>query len=445
MRSPTPAAPVLALPTVIALGLIALGLGCTKDTPQPPGSEPSAKAPVDDVKTAEPAAKDPAMRANELAQRVIVVDGHVDLPYRLHGGRDDKGALTEDPSKRTDKGDFDAVRAKAGGLNAPFMSIYVPAKHEEEGGGKALADSLIDMVEGLASKNPETFVVARSPADVRAAFAAKKIALPMGMENGTPLEKKLDNVKHFYDRGIRYITLAHSKDNHLSDSSYDDRHTHKGLTDFGKQVVGEMNRLGMFIDVSHLSDDAAAQAIALSTAPVIASHSSCRKFTPDWERNISDELIKAIAAKGGVVQINFGSSFVSDESRKSWDAVREKVNAELEAKGLERGTPAGDEHVHAFYAKNKGTYATVEQVADHVQHVIALVGVDHVGIGSDYDGVGDSLPTGLKDVSTYPNLFRVLLERGLSEADVEKIAGANVLRAWEQVEHIAKSDRPVGG
>jgi membrane dipeptidase len=438
MRSPT-------TPALLTLLVAPLLASCTDPAPPPKEvPKPAAKEKVEPVPT-KVEEKDPMTRARELAQRVIVLDGHVDLPYRLHGGRDKDGKLTEDPSKRTDKGDFDAVRAKEGGLDAPFMSIYVPAKHEEQGGGKALADSLIDMVEGLANKSPDVFTIARSPAEVRAAFAAKKIALPLGMENGTPLEKKLDNVKHFYDRGVRYITLAHSKDNHLSDSSYDERHTHKGLTDFGKQVVAEMNRLGMFVDVSHLSDDAAAQAIELSQAPVIASHSSCRKFTPGWERNISDDLIRKLAAKGGVVQINFGSSFISDESRKSWDAVREQVNGELEAKGLKRGTPGGDEHVKAFYEKNKGKYATVEDVADHVQHVISLVGVDHVGLGSDYDGVGDSLPTGLKDASTYPNLFRVLIERGVSEADIEKIAGANVLRAWERVEAVAATQQNAKG
>lgn len=440
--------PLLTLP-LLALGLAPLG-ACTKTPSEPaPAAAPDDTA-ATEVAPAKPAKpdSDPATRAQELAQEVIIVDGHVDLPYRLHGGLDDSGAVTEDPSKRTEEGDFDAVRAKRGGLDAPFMSIYVPAKHEKEGGAKKLADELIDMVEALANKNPDTFTVARSPADVRAAKKAGKIALPMGMENGSPLEHKLENVKHFHGRGIRYITLAHSEDNHLSDSSYDDRHSHKGLTDFGKQVVGEMNRLGIFVDVSHLSDDAVKQVTELTQAPVIASHSSCRKFTPGWERNLPDDLIKKVAATGGVVQINFGSTFISDEARKSWDHLREKRTALMKDKGLERGTKEGDAFVEAFYEENKGKYATVEDVADHVEHVIELVGVDHVGLGSDFDGVGDSLPTGLKDVSAYPNLFRVLLERGHSEEDIAKIAGGNVLRAWEKMQSVAaelQANKPVGG
>lgn len=432
-------------PSLLPLVAVGLLVACPKAEPAPtpapvsPATTPDESAPGGSAPgESAPAAVSHDERAKQLAQEFIIVDGHVDLPYRLHAGLTEDGSLGEDPSKRTEKGDFDAERARAGGLNAPFMSIYVPAKYEEEGGAKKLADELIDLVEGLAKRNPETFVLAKTPADVRAAKTSGKIAFPMGMENGSPIEKTLKNLEHFHSRGIRYITLAHSKDNHISDSSYDDRHTSKGLTPFGREVVAEMNRLGIFVDVSHLSDDAITQVTALSKAPVIASHSSCRKFTPGWERNISDELIKKVAATGGVVQINFGSTFISDEARKSWNAVREIVNAELKDKGLERGTKLGDEHVKAFYEKNKGKYATVEDVADHVEHVIKLVGVAHVGLGSDYDGVGDSLPVGLKDVSQYPNLFRVLLERGHSEEDIKKIAGENVLLAWQRMEEVSK-------
>jgi membrane dipeptidase len=393
--------------------------------------------------------EDAKKKAEAIAQKVIITDGHIDVPYRLHKHLDDKGQPKEDVGERTDKGDFDYPRARAGGLDAPFMSIYTPASHEKYpakgkptwDGSRALADELIDLVEGIEKKHPDKFVIARSVAEVRKAKADGKIALPLGMENGSPIEGKLDNLAHFAKRGIRYITLAHSSDNHISDSSYDERHTNGGLTDFGKTVVKEMNKLGVMVDVSHLSDQAIEQAVEVSEVPVIASHSSCRHFTPGWERNISDALIKKVAAKGGVVMINFGSTFIDDELRnagtKRWEAWKEieavKGYADEEKKAAAK---------KAFYDNNPLGYSTVEKVADHIEHVIKLVGVDHVGFGSDFDGVGDTLPVGLKDVSYYPNLIRVLLERGYSEADLTKIAGENTLRVWQAVEdHAAKASK----
>ncbi len=383
-------------------------------------------------------------RARGLAQRVLIVDTHVDLPYRLFDPKNPKAAPKEDVSQRTDKGDFDAERARKGGLDAPFMSIYVPADketYERPGaptfqGAKATADALIDLVEGLAQKHPDDFVVAKSVADVRAAFAAKKIAFPLGMENGSPIENDLKNLAHFHQRGIRYITLAHSKDNHISDSSYDDRHVNGGLSPFGKQVVAEMNRLGILVDISHLSDAAAEQALAESKAPVIASHSSCRHFTPGFERNMSDALIKKVAAQGGVVQVNFGSTFIDGDLQKfaasRWEAW-DKYKKDHAVKDDE----AGKADKAKFYRSRPLGVATVEQVADHIQHIRDLVGIEHVGFGSDFDGVGDSLPYGLKDVAAYPNLIRVLLERGFSDDDIQKIAGENVLRVWAAAEAYA--------
>ncbi|MCA9692913.1 MAG: dipeptidase [Myxococcales bacterium] len=377
-------------------------------------------------------------RAQALAHRVIILDGHVDVPYRLEESRDADGQLTEDVSSATPRGDFDLPRARAGGLDAPFMSIYVPAAVEEAGGAKALADRLIDMVEDIA-RSSDGFALARSPADVRTNFAAGKISLALGMENGGPLEGDLRNLEHFHARGVRYITLTHARDNHISDSSFDDRHTHGGLSPFGHEVVAAMNRLGVMIDVSHVSDDAFWQVVARTEAPVIASHSSCRRFTPGWERNMSDDMIRALAAVGGVIQINFGSSFLDDEvrrARESEQSVREQLARDEHLDG-----PALDERLAPLQAAQPRRYATVGQVADHIEHVIWLVGVDHVGLGSDFDGVGDSLPAGLKDVSMYPNLFAELLARGHSEEDLEKIAGGNVLRVWEAVEAVAARHR----
>ncbi|MEX1362534.1 MAG: dipeptidase, partial [Nannocystaceae bacterium] len=305
----------------------------------------------------------------------------------------------------------------------------------------AVADGLIDLVEGIVERAPQDFALARSPADVRANFAAGKISLPMGMENGAPIEGDLANVAYFHGRGIRYITLAHSKDNHISDSSYDERHTHGGLSKFGEQVVAQMNRVGIIIDVSHISDEAFDDVMRLTKAPVIASHSSCRHFTPGWERNMSDDMIRRLAAAGGVIQINFGTDFLDGTLRAQRKTWREERDAHLQSQGLSEDTPEGEAAAKAWAAEHPTPRATVDTVADHIEHVIELVGVDHVGLGSDFDGVGDSLPQGLRDVSQYPSLLQVLLERGHDREAIEKIAGGNVLRVWQVVEDYAAASR----
>ncbi len=374
-------------------------------------------------------ADDEALRVHavELAQKYIIVDGHVDIPYRLH----EKDA---DISKATGEGDFDYPRAKKGGLNAPFMSIYIPSKYEE-GGAFALANQLIDMVEGFQKKWPDKFAVARTVADVREQFAKGLISLPLGMENGSPIEGKLENIKYFRDRGIRYITLTHGKNNHICDSSYDQQRKWKGLSPFGREVVAEMNRVGIMVDVAHISDDTFYQVMELSKVPVIASHSSCRFFTPGFERNMSDEMIQKMAAKGGVIMINFGSGFISAAVREKEEQGRKAFRAMLEEKKLAMDS----EEAKALRKElEKGAiYADVSDVVNHIDHVVKLVGIDYVGLGSDFDGVGDSLPTGLKDASYYPNLLFHLLKRGYSDADIEKICSGNVLRVWSAVEAFA--------
>jgi membrane dipeptidase len=369
-------------------------------------------------------------KANKLAHEFIIVDTHVDIPYRLR----EKMA---DISQRTEDGDFDYVRAKAGGLDAPFMSIYVPAEYEEKSGAKALADQLIDMVEKFATDWPGKFAVAKSVAEVKAQFAKGLISLPMGMENGSPVEGKLENLRHFYDRGIRYITLAHSKSNHISDSSYDPNRRWNGLSPFGKEVVAEMNRLGMMIDISHVSDSTFYQVIRLTKAPVIASHSSCRHFTPGWERNMDDEMIKALATKGGVININFGSSFLTDSVRLAED----KMWKYIQDNKISPNTDAGKAALKKFRFENNIGYADISDVVAHIDHVVKLVGIDHVGFGSDFDGVGDSLPTGLKSVADYPNIIYALLKKGYSDEDIQKICSGNLLRVWSEAEKVAQKLR----
>jgi membrane dipeptidase len=335
--------------------------------------------------------------AEQLAKKFLIIDSHIDYPemYRKE----------DDPTKRV-YGDFDFPRAVKGGLKAAFMAIYVPPGDEVKGIAQQTADTRIKMVESLAERWPEICALARTPAEIRKNAAAGKISLPMGMENGTPIEEDLANLARYYDRGIRYLTLCHMKNNQICDSSTDYAPTWNGLSPFGRKVVPEMNRLGMMIDVSHVSDETFTQVLALSKAPVIASHSSCRVFnsskTFGYKRNLSDDMIMALAKNGGVIQINFGSEFLDDGYRET------------------------------------GEVASVVQVAAHINHAVKIAGVDHVGIGSDFDGIGNSEPSDLKDVSCYPNLIRELLKLGYSPEDIEKICGENLLRVWSEVERVAK-------
>ena len=375
--------------------------------------------------------------ADSLAHTFIIVDGHVDLPYRLSikNFRLEREYLHIPVS--TTEGDFDYERAKKGGLDAPFMSIYIPAiRQKQPDMGKILADTLINMIEGIVRTIPDKFALAKTPAEIEANFQAGKISLPMGMENGAPIGNDLANVQYFFDRGIRYITLTHSKDNQICDSSYDTTATWDGLSPFGEEVVAEMNRTGIMVDISHVSDSAFYDVMKITRAPAIASHSSCRVFTPGFERNMSDDMIRTLAKNGGVIQINFGASFLDSVARRN-DALRDSLEAILISKDLTSRDSNAQPIIDRFAKDHKELYSDVERVADHIDHVVKLVGIDHVGLGSDYDGVGDSLPLGLKDVSTYPNLIAELLKRGYSAGDIEKLCYKNVFRVWNKVIEVA--------
>ncbi|MEM7052743.1 MAG: dipeptidase [Acidobacteriota bacterium] len=404
---------------LLAVGLLACG-----------GSGP-AEEPVRET-------EDLRTKADRLAQEMLIVDTHIDVPYRMTAG-------LEDISVATEKGDFDYPRAQQGGLDSPFMSIYIPASYQTDGGAKDFADELIDMVEGFTTQWPEKFALAASPDAVEAVAAEGKIALPMGMENGAPVEGSLENLRHFFERGIRYITLTHSENNHICDSSYSEERQWNGLSPFGREVVAEMNRLGMMIDISHVSDDTFYQVMELSQAPVIASHSSARRFTPEFERNMNDDMIRLLAENGGVIHINFGSAFLSAEAREKSQALWAAMRTYAEENGLSRGDTELQEYLDHYRQENPPVFADIRDVVAHIEHVVGLVGVDHVGLGSDYDGVGDSLPTGLKDVASYPNLIYELLQKGYSEEDVEKILSGNLMRVWRQVEETARSMQASAG
>jgi membrane dipeptidase len=374
----------------------------------------------------------PADRGTQLAHEYLLVDTHIDVPYRLHNE-------WEDVSVATDGGDFDYPRAVEGGLDAMFMSIYIPADVDAAGEARGFAEGLIDSVESLAASAPDKFGVATCTSDVLALKEAGRIALPMGMENGGPIEGSFDNLEHFANRGIRYITLAHSKSNHISDSSYDLNERWQGLSDFGKTLIPEMNRQGVMVDISHVSDRAFWQVLELTEVPVIASHSSMRHFTPGFQRNMTDDMVAALGDNGGVIQINFGSSFLTKAARDYSNAAQQamiRFRAEEHA-SLDEARMA--EFAANYRKENPYPYATVDDVLDHIDRAVEFAGIDHVGIGSDYDGVGDSLPVGLKDVSGYPNLVNGMLARGYSESDVAKVLGGNLMRVWREVEAFAEA------
>jgi len=367
--------------------------------------------------------------AKDLAQELIIVDAHQDVPWRLR-------KQTQDISKRTRTGDFDYPRARKGGLDAVFVAAYIPPELEEKGGARALADETIDMIESWTRRWPDKFALAKSPADVRDQSGQERVSLAIAIENGSPIEDDLAGVKHFYDRGVRYITLVHSKNNHICDSSYEQEPKWNGLSPFGKELIPQMNRIGMMIDVSHASDKAFYQIIELSKAPVLATHSACRHFTPGWQRNMDDEMIKLLAKNGGVIQINFGSMFVNEKVNRAFDERAKHITEYVKANNLQ------GKHKEAYIRKytraNPIADADISDVVANIDHVVKLVGIDHVGLGSDFDGVEENLPRGLKDVSCYPNLIYELMRDGYTKNDIRKICSDNFLRVWSDIRQTAQ-------
>ena len=369
--------------------------------------------------------------ARRLAQDAIIVDTHIDAPGVLVDKWADLAGTHQDR-------EFDYPKARAGGLDVAFMSIYTSPRQDADGSAWQAANAMIDGVEALVQRHPDKFAILTSPKDAERLLEGGRVLLPLGMENGAPLGDKLENVQFFFDRGVRYITLAHSAANRLADSSYAAEKKWNGLSPLGRQVVGEMNRLGIMVDVSHLGDASALEAIRLSKVPVIASHSAFRHFTPGFERNISDEIAKAVAARGGVVQVPFGTAFINPESAADLQAqFRARVafdqrNAELKAQGKPQEDRAAFEK--AWEEAHPVRSSTLAQVLDQIDYGVKLLGVDHVGIGSDFDGVGGELANELKTVADFPNLVAGLQARGYSDADIRKILGGNLLRAWTAIE-----------
>ncbi len=372
-------------------------------------------------------------RARRVHDSGTLFDGHNDLPWRLRQDGDVKFE-TLDLAKRLPTGQTDIPRLREGGVKAQFWSVYIPSEHAHP--ARTVTEQ-IDIVHRMIERYPDAFALALSAEDVERAVKAGKIASLIGIEGGVAIEDDLAQLRAFHRLGARYMTLTHNTTLSWADAATDE-HKHGGLTEFGERVVHEMNRLGMLVDISHVSPGTMDDVLRVSKAPIIASHSSAYALVPH-PRNVPDEILKRLPKNGGVIMVNFFSGFIVPEyARKMADA----------RKALKAKYPDVKEFNKAFSAwmKNddspRGTVATV---ADHIDHIAKVAGIDHVGIGSDFDGI-TAWPKGLEDVSCYPRLTEELLKRGYSEADVHKILGGNVLRAFRQAGEIAaqlqKTTRP---
>lgn len=368
--------------------------------------------------------------ARKLHQAVPLIDGHNDLPwqYREKVGR----KFSElDVSRPQPELMTDIARLRQGGVGAQFWSVYVPSDFE---GADAVSATMeqIDVVYELARRYPDTFEIALGADDVERIFRSGKIASMMGMEGGHSIHSSLANLRMFYRLGARYMTLTHGKNTPWADSATDDPLL-QGLSKFGEEVVREMNWLGMLVDLSHVSPATMHDALDVAEAPVIFSHSSARALC-DHPRNVPDDVLERLPANGGVVMVTFVPSFVSPEVR-AHDQRREAERRRL-------GTVSGSddagvrEGLRAWDRENPAPRATLAQVADHIDHIRKTAGIDHIGLGSDFDGIS-AVPVGLEDVSKFPDLTRELLARGYSDEDVEKILGRNLLRVFRAVEATA--------
>jgi membrane dipeptidase len=371
-------------------------------------------------------------KARKLHFSSIVVDTHDDTTQRFLDGKFDLGVRAAD-------GSIDIPRMKEGGLSAIFFSIWIPSKVT---GPEAVKRALeqINAVRDQVQKHPKDIVLATTVADIRAAHKKGQIAALMGVEGGHMINSDLATLRKFADLGVRYMTLTHSGNDEWADSSTD-KPAHNGLTDFGKEVVREMNRLGMMVDISHVSDKTFADALEVSTAPMIASHSSCRAIC-DAPRNMTDAMMKALADKGGVVQINYHVGFLSQEFRDA-EKADPKINAAIGEAVAKR---CGDNEACQLLEGDRLTREAVEQgklprvgyekIIEHIDHAVKVAGVDHVGLGSDFDGA--NMPYGMEDATKLPYITEGLLNKGYSESDVRKILGENTLRVMSEVERVSR-------
>ncbi|HYE15217.1 MAG TPA: dipeptidase [Pyrinomonadaceae bacterium] len=388
-------------------------------------------------------------KALELHRKAVIVDGHNDITEIMVDTGYDLGT----PS--VGKYHTDLQRLIQGGVTGQFFSVYVDRKYATQkhaaeeyltrGGSARRALDLIDVIYRAAEKNPDRLMMAYSSADILRAKRQKKVGALLGIEGGHAIENSLSVLRDFYRLGVRYMTLTHNNTNEWADACCDDAR-HNGLSDFGREVVREMNRLGMLVDVSHVSDKTMSDVLEVTKAPVIASHSSARRFS-DHKRNIPDELLRRIGQNGGVVMINFYPAFLDEKVRQAGlerDArlkpERDRINQQFKDDKERR-----EAELKRLNDANPLPNTTLSVLVDHIEHVAKVAGVDHVGLGSDFDGV-PFLPEGVRDVADLPNITYELLRRGHSERDVLKILGGNLVRAFAEAERVARSQsRTVSG
>ena len=365
-------------------------------------------------------------RARKVHDAGLLFDGHNDLPYRLRKEGDVTFSKI-DIAKRLTDGHTDIPRLREGGVKAQFWSVYVPGTQKDP--ARTVTEQ-IDIVHRMIEKYPDVFELALSADDVERIAKSGKIASLIGIEGGVAIENDLAQLRAFARLGARYMTLTHNETLDWADAATD-LPKHDGLTPFGERVVKEMNRLGMLVDISHVSPATMADALRVSKAPIIASHSNAFAIAPH-ARNVPDAILDGIKANGGVVMINFSSGFVSPESARAIMAARKEIREK-------NPDPAAfAKAMTAWYDVHKDLpRGTISDVADHIDYIRKRIGIDHIGLGADYDGV-TSLPVGLEDVSTYPRLTEELLKRGYSEADIHKILGGNVIRAFRRAGDVAK-------
>lgn len=374
-------------------------------------------------------------KARRVLSTTPLIDSHNDLPWAIREhGKPPRDVDAYDLTKPT-PGMTDFARLKAGMLGAQFWSVYVPGEYKDSGFARVQLEQ-IDIAKRTISKYPQRFELVTSAEGIRGAFARKHIGSLIGMEGGHAIENSLGALRAYYDLGARYMTLTHNVTLDWADAALDSA-KHGGLTRFGEEVVHEMNRLGMLVDLSHVSPGTMSDALDVTEAPVIFSHSSARALC-DIPRNVPDSILKRLPANGGVVMVTFVPTFISPEAL-AWSRARDSVFAGLR-KDRGSDTASFGRDTTAWSASNPAPRATLSQVADHIEHVRDVAGIDHVGIGGDFDGITEVV-LGLEDVSKYPALFAELAHRGWSEANLRKLAGENLLRVFSQAGAVSKKLR----
>lgn len=376
---------------------------------------------------------DPALaHAKELLKKAILIDGHNDLPWAIRTDKQHPASVELYDLRGKVPGQTDLARLRAGGIGGQFWSVYTPG--EAPGGYARTQLEQIDIARRIIERYPDTFVFARTAADIRAARANHKIASLLGAEGGHAIEDSLGALRAYYDLGVRYMTLTHNTNTSWADSAAQPSQ-HGGLTTFGEQVVHEMNRLGMLVDLAHVAPATMDDALRVSKAPVIFSHSSARAIC-DVPRNVPDSILKRLPQNGGVVMVTFVAGFIDPAIAKIQQPALDEITRRSIGKSPEEQEKLREE----IMGKLKLPRPTIAKVADHFDHIKKVAGVEHIGIGGDFDG-NDAWPEHLSDVSMYPNLFAELIRRGWTDAELELVAGGNVLRAMEKAEAVARSMR----